>query len=66
LKSSLDSTDPVPRLLVAEPRATGAHAAPAPAGEPFAALDDLMAVVEMLCAKWPPRPTFRTTGMMRL
>lgn len=26
--------------------------------DPFAALDDLMCVVEALCARWPERPTF--------
>ena len=26
--------------------------------DPYAALDDLMCVIEALCPKWPERPTF--------
>ena len=54
------------RLMEAEPRATGGEPVHTPAGSPFVALDDLMVVVEGLCPTWPPRPTFRTTGRMRL
>jgi hypothetical protein len=34
--------------------------------DPYAALDDLMAAVEALCAVWPPRPGFADGGAMRL
>jgi hypothetical protein len=29
--------------------------------DPFAALDDLMCVVEALCPAWPERPTFESS-----
>lgn len=35
--------------------AGGAPRTPIPAGDPYQALDDLMAVVEALCPVWPPR-----------
>jgi hypothetical protein len=34
--------------------------------EPFAALDDLMVVVEALCPRWPPRATFGPMPNLRL
>lgn len=34
--------------------------------DPFRVLDDLMAVVEALCPKWPERRPFERTGDMRL
>ena len=35
-------------------------------GDPYRALDDLMAVVEALCPEWPPRPGFMNGGRMLL
>jgi len=35
-------------------------------GDPYAALDELMVVVEALCPEWPPRPTFVDGGRMLL
>lgn len=32
-------------------------AAAVPWRDPYAALDDLMCVIEALCPVWPPRPT---------
>jgi hypothetical protein len=34
--------------------------------EPFAALDDLMVVVEALCPAWPPRDAFGPMPDLRL
>ena len=34
--------------------------------DPFAALDDLMVVVEALCPVWPERSTFANAGKMLL
>jgi hypothetical protein len=34
--------------------------------EPFAALDDLMVVVEALCPQWPERATFGPMPELRL
>jgi hypothetical protein len=34
--------------------------------DPFAALDDLMTVVEALCPTWPPRGAFKKQWQMRL
>ena len=34
--------------------------------DPYVALDDLMAVVEVLCPVWPARPTFGEMWDMRL
>ena len=58
---------PVSRLgrLIAE--VTGGVTLPlaAPA-DPFQALDELMAVVEVLCPVWPPRPPFINASNNRL
>ncbi len=35
-------------------------------GDPYAALDDLMVVVEALCPEWPERPPFKEGGRMLL
>lgn len=34
--------------------------------DPFAALDDLMCVVEGLCPRWPERPTFEKSTVFLL
>jgi hypothetical protein len=34
--------------------------------DPFAALDDLMYVVEGLCPRWPERPTFEASKVFLL
>jgi hypothetical protein len=34
--------------------------------DPYAALDELMVVVEALCPEWPERPPFRNGGRMLL
>jgi hypothetical protein len=34
--------------------------------DPYAELDDLMAVIESLCPDWPPRLPFRDSGRCRL
>jgi len=40
---------------------------PAPLeADPYAALDELMVVVEALCPEWPPRPVFVDGGKMLL
>jgi hypothetical protein len=35
-------------------------------GDPFAALDDLMVVVEAMCPTWPQRDTFESTPPLQL
>ena len=52
-----------PTILVAD---GGAPATMAKSRDPFAALDDLMFVVEALCPVWPPRPGFGPMGNLRL
>ena len=42
----------------------GLSPAPAASDDPFAALDDLMAVVEALCPVWPARGRFATVRAM--
>ncbi len=37
-----------------------------PEVDPYQALDDLMAVVEILCPEWPVREPFVTPGKMLL
>lgn len=44
----------------------GVSRVPKPEEDPFRALDDLMAVVEALCPKWPERRPFERTDKMRL
>jgi hypothetical protein len=44
----------------------GISSAPAASDDPFAALDDLMAVVEALCPVWPARGGFVDGGKMLL
>jgi len=39
---------------------------PTPVGDPYAALDDLMVVVEALCPTWPERPLLTRTQRMLL
>lgn len=34
--------------------------------DPYAALDELMVVVEALCPEWPERPPFKDGGRMLL
>ena len=34
--------------------------------DPYAALDDLMCVIEALCPIWPPRPIFGPAADMKL
>lgn len=47
--------------------AEGGLRAPLPLeGDPYAALDDLMAVVEALCPARPERDVFRAIGELRL
>lgn len=62
MNSSPNSADPV---LVA---ATGLTAPPAarPPADPYAALDDLMTVVEALCPVWPARPGIGPMPTLRL
>jgi hypothetical protein len=59
LKNSYDN--PTDHPIVAE---GGLLAMPVQVADPFAALDDLMAVIEALCPEWPERGTF--TAMDRL
>ncbi|MEO7386531.1 MAG: hypothetical protein ABIX37_06325 [Gammaproteobacteria bacterium] len=68
LKSSPDSTNPPPPLVVAEPRPLSGYAVTPPLDgrDPFEVLDDLMATVEGLCPSWPSRPVFRSKGIMLL
>lgn len=44
----------------------GVPVAPVDSRNPFAALDDLMTVVEALCPIWPPRAPAKTPGCYRL
>lgn len=44
----------------------GISVPPEEPADPFAALDELMVVVEALCPEWPPRPTFVNGGKMLL
>lgn len=44
----------------------GIRAPPGHAADPYQALDELMAVVEALCPRWPDRPTFPPGAVMRL
>lgn len=44
----------------------GVHTAAAPPGDPYGALDDLMAVIESLCPTWPEREIFAGSGKMLL
>lgn len=50
------------------PLAANGGAAPSPPSrrDPFAAMDDLMAVMEALCPSWPPRPGFGPMPRMLL
>ena len=55
------SSSPSPDRVVASPREPllvregGVAYRPEPDADPFAALADLMEVVEALCPQWPPR-----------
>lgn len=44
----------------------GLQTPPVPIVDPFRALDDLMAVVEVLSPTWPERDRFGTMGQMLL
>jgi hypothetical protein len=44
----------------------GVPASPPDTRDPFAALDDLMAVVDALCPRWPTRRTATGPGSFRL
>lgn len=68
MKSLPEPADSPPLLLVAEPRpGEAATKGPVmPEREPFEVLDDLMAVIEALCPRWPERPPTRSTRSMRL
>lgn len=44
----------------------GVRASVPPPTDPYEALDDLMAVVEALCPKWPDRGPFVSSGKMLL
>jgi hypothetical protein len=47
--------------------ADGGVSVPLPSGrDPFEALDDLMAVIDVLCPKWPARGSFGPMGDLRL
>jgi hypothetical protein len=67
MKSSPVSPDPGERRpsppLVAD---GGVSPAVEPASDWFAALDDLMSVVEALCPTWPPRAGFSSMTDLRL
>jgi hypothetical protein len=47
-------------------RDAGVVASPPDSRDPFAALDDLMLVIEALCPRWPPRHTVIGRGSFRL
>jgi hypothetical protein len=57
------SPQPADPILVAE---AGAQGPPVATSDPYAALDDLMAVVEALCPVWPERPCFGPMRDLRL
>ena len=44
----------------------GVPASPPETRDPFAALDDLMAVIDALCPQWPLRNTVAGPGSFRL
>lgn len=44
----------------------GVSTAPRDTRDPFAALDDLMVVVDALCPRWPARSTAAGPGLFRL
>ena len=44
----------------------GLHMPPTPTDDPLLSLDDLMAVVEALCPRWPERGTFVIGSKMLL
>ena len=46
--------------------AGGIDLPPRPDEDPYEALDDLMAVVEILCPVWPSRDAFRMGGNLLL
>jgi hypothetical protein len=41
----------------------GVKIIPVSSRDPYEALDDLMAVVEALCPRWPARELFKTLGV---
>ena len=66
MKSSPISPDPGasrPSLIVAN---GGVRSVVDPPADGFAALDDLMAVIEALCPTWPQRDNFGSMPEMRL
>ncbi|MCL4779989.1 MAG: hypothetical protein KJ049_07340 [Gammaproteobacteria bacterium] len=60
-----DTPTPLAAFRVAELRAACPHRAIS-AGEAFTRLDDLMAVIEALCASWPAKPAMTRTPDLRL
>lgn len=62
--NSADSEQaPQPTVLVAD---GGVQMPRNPSPDPFAALDDLMVVVEALCPRWPEREGFGPMHDLRL
>jgi len=53
-------------FLPATPRSVESHQPSTAVTDPFRALDDLMAVVEALCPRWPARPALTQTQGWRL
>jgi hypothetical protein len=68
MKSSDPSIDKRPTTNIEQPIAAsgGVTLPPSTAGDPLAALDDLMVVVEGLCPRWPARGTFKEHSLFRL
>ena len=60
MRSFAKSAEP---LFAAE---AGSQAPVRTGGDPYQALDDLMAVIEALCPVWPPRSEFIEGGRMLL
>lgn len=60
MNSSVKQTEPP---FVAD---GGLPYAPSGSTDPFAALDELMRVVEALCPEWPERPPFSANARMLL
>lgn len=44
----------------------GIEVRPPSTRDPYEVLDDLMAVVEVFCPKWPTRETFKASGLWLL
>ena len=63
MSSSVKSPEPIKHPLAA---GGGIATAPPEVKDPFAALDDLMVVIEALCPTWPQRELFAAAGDWRL